>query len=289
MLAQQKSGELQQLQSAQLRDKEALERKIAELTSTEDSYQRRLVEDRRQIAELQDQLESESKAKGFHQQQNDSNKDNIDNLEGEVAYLKTVEAFHKGQTDMHRKEAFRLKRLREQDAPPPFVPRMSYKALEERVMHIACFMMMGLCALPIMGAVAVLGDENYTFWLGRTWPYMIIGGCIGVFVLFAATMQGLLSWALPEHRSQFTMAFTWATFAALLGIILVPTSLMANKEALKIAGTVSQGCLTAMPQSELLVDYSQVLYNIRLSPNCTNAGSVMECNGWSANKYTMYL
>lgn len=118
---------------------------------------------------------------------------------------------------------------------------------------------------------------------------LIIGGCVLVFVLFIATMQGLLNWALPEHRSQFTMAFTWATFAALLGVILVPIALMANKEATTIASVVSQGCLTAMPQSELLVDYSQVLYNIRLSPACANATSVVECQGWAANKYTMYM
>jgi len=140
-----------------------------------------------------------------------------------------------------------------------------------------------------MGALAVLNDENYTFWMGTFWPYMVIGGCVLVFVIFALTMHGLLQWALPEHRSQFTMAFTWATFAALLGVMLVPMSLLANKEAMNIASTVSQGCLTAMPQSELLVDYSQVLYNIRMSPACIGATSVTECEGWAANKYTSYL
>jgi hypothetical protein len=125
--------------------------------------------------------------------------------------------------------------------------------------------------------------------MGKTWPWLIIGSCFVVFVLFAATMQGLFQFALPEHRSQFTMAFTWATFAALLGIMLVPLSLLANKEALNISSTISQGCMTGLPQSELLVDYSQVLYNIRLSENCTDATSVMQCKGWAANKYTMYL
>jgi len=288
-IADQKRDELAELQAKQLRDTEALERKIAELTSTEDSYQRQLVNDRKQIAELQDQLDSESKAKGFHQETNQGNSDSVANLEGEVTYLRTVETFHKGQADLHRKEAFRLKRLRDEDAPPPFVPRMPYKALEERVIHLAIFMMMGLCALPVMGALAVLSDENYTFWMGTFWPYMVIGGCSLVFVIFCLTMHGLLQWALPEHRSQFTMAFTWATFAALLGVMLVPMALLANKEAMNIASTVSQGCLTAMPQSEWLVDYSQVLYNIRMSPACLGATSVTECQGWAANKYTNYL
>lgn len=288
-VAEQREAQLREVQANQQSQVQGLREKIAELTSAEDSYQRQLVEDRRQMTLLEDQLETENKAKELQAQQRGLNEAQIDDLESEVAHMKTVETFHKGQSELHRKEAFRLKRLREEDAPPPFVPRMPLKVLEERVMHLACFMMLGLCALPIMGALAVLSDANYTFWMGRTWPWLIIGGCISVFVLFAFTMQGLLAWALPENRSQFTMAFTWATFAALLGVVLVPISLMANKEALAIAGTVSQGCMTALPQSEMLVDYSQVLYNIRLSPNCTNAGSVTECNGWAANKYTVYL
>jgi len=166
---------------------------------------------------------------------------------------------------------------------------MPLKSLEERILHLACFMMMGVCALPIMGAIACLTDDNYVFWLGREWPIMVIGGCLLIFVLFVGTMHGLFHGALPEHRSQFTMAFTWATFAALLGVMLVPLSLMANKNAIYVASTVSQGCMTALPQSELLVDYSQVLYNIRLQPGCANATSVMECEGFAYNKYTRYL
>jgi len=287
--AEQKANELQESKARQSRDMQDIERKMSEFTVMEDEYQKQLQEDRRTIGDLQMRLEGESKSKDFHMGQNESHQEHIQNLEGEVAYLKTVEVYHKNQSDLHRREVQRLKRLREEDAPPPYVPRMPLKALEERVMHLACFTMMGVCALPIVGALACLSDENYVFWLGRTWPWMIIGGCTFVFVLFGFTLQGLFERALPEHRSQFTMAFTWATFAALLGVILVPLSLLANKDALNIAGTVSQGCLTALPQSEMLVDYSQVLYNIRLSQNCTGSKSVTECHGWAANKYTTYL
>lgn len=140
-----------------------------------------------------------------------------------------------------------------------------------------------------MGAIACLCDRHYVFWMGCFWPTVVIAGCVFVFLTFVITVHLLSNFAAPEHRSQFTMAFTWATFVALLGIILVPIALMANKYAAHVAGTVSQGCLSTLPQSELLADYSQVLYNIRLSANCSKARSVTECAGWSRNWYTDYL
>jgi len=287
--AEQRTTELMEAKASQTRDMREMEQQIATLKKLEDAYQKQLQDDRKTIADLQSQVESGSKTTDFHASQHQGTAEHIQNLEGEVSYLKTVETYHMKQSDTHRKEVARLKRLREEDAPRPLQPRMPLKALEERVMQLACFTMMGVIALPIMGAIALLNDENYVFWMGRTWPWMIIGGCTFVFFLFVFTVQGLYSWALPEHRSQFTMAFTWATFAAFLGIILVPLSLMANKDILSVASTVSQGCMTAMPQSELLVDYSQVLYNIRLSANCSGEKSVMDCQGWGENKYTMYL
>lgn len=266
-----------------------LERKTMEYRQLEDAFDNHKLEIRKQISDMQDVLESEQRSKDFHQQQSAQKDAQLRQLQEELTYRKNAEIYNKKQGELHRKEALRLKRLREEDAPPKPPQRMPLKGLEERIMQLACFMMLGVCALPILGAIAVLSDDNYQFWLGTMWPWLVIGGCVFTFILFGVTMQGLLHYALPEYRSQFTMAFTWATFAALLGVILVPLSLMANKEALNIASTISQGCLTAMPQSELLVDYSQVLYNIRLSQNCSGATSVTECNGWAENKYTTYL
>jgi hypothetical protein len=171
-------------------------------------------------------------------------------------------------------------------APKPLV---ATKDLEAHISRIACFMMFSLCFLPVMGAIACLCDRHYVFWMGCFWPTVVIAGCLLVFIAFVITINLLAMYATAEHRSQFTMAFTWATFVALLGIILVPISLMANKYAAHVAGTVSQGCLSTLPQSELLVDYNQVLYNIRLSGNCSSARSVTECQGWARNWYTDYL
>lgn len=290
LMAEAQAAELHQIRGQHSTTVQELERKSYQLRNVEDTYQNQLLEERRKSVVLQDQLESETRSKEQAEQRDAARDDELRHLNDEVRYLKSCETFHKNQSEKHRVEVTRLWRLRQEDAPPKGEPtRMPFKALEERIMHLACFMMMGVCALPIMGAIATLTDENYQFWLGPTWPWLVIAGCGFVFILFAVTMQLLLNYSLPEHRSQLTMAFTWATFAALLGVILVPLSLLANKEALNIASTISQGCLTAMPQSEMLVDYSQVLYNIRLSPNCTGATSVAECQGYSANKYTAYL
>jgi len=140
-----------------------------------------------------------------------------------------------------------------------------------------------------MAAWALLKDETYVFWLGNYFPYLTIAACVCVFVLFVVSVHVLFACALPQHRSRHTMVLTWATFAALLGLILVPIGMYANKEAQTVASTVSQGCFTTMPQSEMLADYGQVLYNIRMSKQCTDKDSVEQCEGWAANPYTMYL
>lgn len=280
---------LQAMQAQSTNQSQEYERTIKELKTAEDNYQKQLQEERRKNSQLEEKLTSTSKAKDFQTDDNESKIKQIKHLQDEVSYLQKAETFHQKQSNTHKKEVDRLKRLREEEAPPPYEPRMPLKALEERVMHLACLTMCGLCALPIIGALALLSDENYVFWLGKFWPWLIILGCVLVLLSFVCVMKSLFEKAQPEHRGQFTMAFTMATFTAFLGIVLVPMSLMANKDVVLLSGTISQGCLTSYPQSEMLVDYSTVLYNIRTTDNCTSARTVKECEGYAENKYTNYL
>lgn len=270
--------------------KQELEKRIEDLEDVRSAYAQQQAEDQRRIVELQAQVTRASSATEQKHIQNSGHQEHISKLEDEVAHLKAVETFHTKQNDAHRDEIARMKRLREEDAPPPRAEkRLTLKGLEEKISQLACFIMFSICLLPAIGAIVCLMDRNYTFWIGTTWPLVVLGGCLVVLITFGITVDLLFRYAGPEHRSQFTMFFTWSTFAAFLGIILVPAALFANKHAQSVASTVSQGCLSTLPQSEILVDYSQVLYNIRLSANCTNARSVVECQGWSRNKYTDYL
>jgi len=263
--------------------------KIAELLTQEKAYNEQMQEDRRRIGQMEKQLQQATGLKKDAADQTDADRKYIENLEGEMAHLASAEVFHKSQCELHRTEVLRLNKLQDAEKTPSFALHLPLKALEERVAHLALFMMMGLCALPIMAAIALLNDKNYVFWLGTFWPHLTIAGCVCVFALFAVTLHMLLNNAVPESRSRFTMALTWATFAALLGVMLVPMGLFANKAQLSVAASVSQGCLGVLPQSEMLVDYGQVLYNMRLQPSCVNKASVESCPGWAANTYTTYL
>merc|ERR1719321_1545071 len=85
------------------------------------------------------------------------------------------------------------------------------------------------------------------------------------------------------------MVLVGGTFTALLGVVLCLLAIPMSSSA---AGTITQlsfGCDLADSTSAKLVFHSQVLHNIRNSPECSGKGSVKDCVGWKSNKYTEYL
>lgn len=287
-LAEQKDEEIQQLLARQARDQPHRERKLAHLAAKLDKQSKEISKEGRNLDHLKTVVGNVGG--GIRSQLKfQTPEQHVQYLTDEMSHLQASSKFHQSKSELHQKEVQRLRERAKMEAALDPPQRFPLKALETKLFNMAIFMMCGICALPVIGALAALNDPNYMFWLGGFWPWMVILGCSFVFIVFIVTILGLLERAQPEHRSLFTMAVTWATFAALLSLVLLPVSLMANREALEVAGTISQGCLTAYPQSELLVDYSQVLYNIRLTANCTNAESVTECEGYAQNKYTLYL
>lgn len=284
--AQATASEVEQLQQTH----QILEKKLARLNSAEKACGGREQNEQKVIDYLQRKLKEETKAKEASVRDSEAQRERMEQLQGEVVDLKAALPSLAKQTNLHRLESMRLKKLQDMEEPPePPILHFPLKDMEEKVVRMAILMMLGLCSMPIMAAYALLNDKTYMFWLGSYFPYLTIAGCVCVFVLFVVTVQVLLCRALPQHRSRHTMVLTWATFAALLGLILVPIGMYANKEAQTVASTVSQGCFTTMPQSEMLADYGQVLYNIRMSKQCTDEDSVEKCEGWSANSYTTYL
>jgi hypothetical protein len=135
----------------------------------------------------------------------------------------------------------------------------------------------------------MLQDNNYVFWQGRIFPIKIIVICV-VVVLASIIVCVLLHRRAPRKKLNYiTMAVTVASFTALLGVSLVLTSLPASSNIFNTAGRISAGCSNPLLDSEVLVDYSQVLYNIRKTPACVGKESVDECDGWKENRYTDYL
>mmetsp|Transcript_100175 Transcript_100175/g.188749 ORF Transcript_100175/g.188749 Transcript_100175/m.188749 type:complete len:762 (-) Transcript_100175:45-2330(-) len=279
---------------------EALERQLYEARSAEDGYRRQRQQDRNLIEGLQRDLRAARLSEEQHGEQTGVYNDKIRNLEERLHEARTSEA--RG-TDVNQAHLQRIAFLEAQRAsevealrpgPPPPPPAkqkgaIQFRKLETRMFTLGFFMILGAMSLPIMCSFVMLLDHDYRFWAGVKWPTLILLGCVIIAGTYVLTAKLLMTYANAEDRCEDTLRTGINTFLLLLGAFLLLVSLMSNTGMFSLIGRVQQGCLSSIPQSELLVDYSQVLYNIRLMPNCTRERSVEDCQGWSDNRYTGYL
>lgn len=151
-------------------------------------------------------------------------------------------------------------------------------------------MMAFACWMPFYLAVCLLWDVHYRTWVG--WGLSVFVVCFSVLMpmAFVGTIYLIMQRGRGSGvRTEETMVLVGATFASLLGVTLCLTSLPMASSA---AGTISRlsfGCDLADPVSAMLVYHSQVLHNIRNTPQCQTLGSIKDCDGFKANYYTNYL
>lgn len=144
--------------------------------------------------------------------------------------------------------------------------------------------------MPFYLGVFMLWDVHYRMWVTAALPSLAVFVSIFMPVAFVGTIYIILGRGHGSGvRTEETMVLIGATFTSLLGVTLCLLSLPMSTTA---AGTVSRlsfGCDLADPVSASLVQYSQVLHNIRNTPECQAMGSVKDCQGWKSNRYTNYL
>jgi len=158
-----------------------------------------------------------------------------------------------------------------------------------RIVCICLILSFGAAGLPILGALELLSDRNYTFWMGIRYPLLVIFGCIGVTVLMVITILLLIKHATNYIRGKITFMILQSIFASLLGVVLVYLWVAQTRNLNQTADRISLGCMNSMPEASILADYGTVLYNLRLQPDCINRTSVELCDGWAENEYTSYL
>jgi len=151
-------------------------------------------------------------------------------------------------------------------------------------------MMAFACWMPFYLGVGMLWDKHYRMWIGWEHAFLVVmfsffmpAAFVGCIYLIVAKGHG------SGVRTEETMVLVGGTFTSLLGIVLCLLALPMSADS---AGTIMQlsfGCDLADSTSAKLVFYSQVLHNIRNSPECQGKGSVKDCQGWKSNKYTEYL
>jgi len=158
-----------------------------------------------------------------------------------------------------------------------------------RIVCICLILSFGAAGLPILGALELLSDRNYTFWMGVHYPMMVIFGCIGVTLLMVIIILLLIKHAKNYIQGKITFMILQSIFASLLGVVLVYLWVAQTRNLNQTADRISLGCMNSMPEASILADYGTVLYNLRVQPECINRTSVELCEGWHENEYTSYL
>jgi len=147
-----------------------------------------------------------------------------------------------------------------------------------------------IMSLPMLNAFMMLWDMNYVFWVG--WVYPVQEICICFFgILFLGVTLYLLyvKTMAPYTRFQYAVATTVSCFLALFGILLVLSGMTEAAVLRQVQMRLTLSCGSADPTLTLLLEYSQVLQNMRSQPECSTRRSVEECDGWSENRYTNYV
>jgi hypothetical protein len=146
-----------------------------------------------------------------------------------------------------------------------------------------------LCILPVWNALALMQDSVYVFWHGKTVPVSMIVVCVVVLVLYMVTITAFFSFAMPQAQTEQTMMMTANIFLTCLGLAFMLVSIPLSRQVDGTYSNLIRKC-DYSPETHRLFEYSQVLRNIRLTPDCVTKYSVVECLGYEeAKPYTTFL
>mmetsp|Transcript_13936 Transcript_13936/g.38046 ORF Transcript_13936/g.38046 Transcript_13936/m.38046 type:complete len:359 (-) Transcript_13936:49-1125(-) len=151
------------------------------------------------------------------------------------------------------------------------------------VLGVALLML--ICVLPLRNAVTLLEDDNYVFWAGKLAPLLLIFQIITLVVVGAVTT---IVFSRRAKTEQAVMNIA-SIFSTLFGLLLILNSLPLSRQSLTIHDNLMYSC-DMSDQTLRLFEYSQVLHNIRGSPDCADKYSVKDCTGYEdAEPYTSFL
>lgn len=148
-----------------------------------------------------------------------------------------------------------------------------------------------LAMMPIWNSIILLQDSNYVFWAGRAVPNGIIISCVLIILFYASTVGCFLQpdknkEAVPIEQTIMMIANIYIT---LFGLFLMVVSLPLTHQAQLTYTNLIHRCEFS-EQTHRLFEYSQVLQNIRATPECAKLNSVEECEGYEpAAPYTNFL
>jgi len=146
-----------------------------------------------------------------------------------------------------------------------------------------------LCVVPVWNAVALMSDSNFVFWVGRNLPVWMIVFCFFLVVLYIITILTFFTYARLEVQNEQTIMMIANVFITLLGLVLMLVSLPLSRSSVETYHNLMHRC-DYSEQTHRMYEYSQVLQNIRSTPECMAMYSVEECVGYAdAPPYTTFL
>jgi hypothetical protein len=151
------------------------------------------------------------------------------------------------------------------------------------------FLLMMLAIVPIWNAISLLHDFNYVFWAGRHTPTTIVVACIAIILLYAATAGIFFARAHVSVQNEQNLMMIGNIFVTLFGLFLMMASVPLTQQADLTSSNLLRNCDFG-DQTHRLYEYSQVLQNIRSTPECRHKPSVEFCEGYQASHpYTDFL
>merc|ERR1719329_610555 len=153
---------------------------------------------------------------------------------------------------------------------------------------VGLLLLVMLCIVPIWNAFALMTDGNFVFWVGRVLPVWMIIICVSIVLAYLIVCLFYFSYSANpgDERTILMMA---NLFVMLLGLALMITSLPITRNSIDTYNNLMYRC-DYSDQTHRMWEYSQVLHNIRMQPECARRFSVEECDGYGdAAPYTSFL
>lgn len=145
-----------------------------------------------------------------------------------------------------------------------------------------------MCAMPVANAFVLLQDWNYTYWYGISGPIWIIIGCIGIILSWIIAVHLFWTRVPAEKQTDQTLMLVLVTFALLLGLLLITTSIGLSGRSYKVPMQLMNEC-SFNADAAVLHSYATVLRNIRDNGKCKEELSVATCKGFEQTPETDYL
>lgn len=156
---------------------------------------------------------------------------------------------------------------------------------------VGVILLLLLSIAPIWNAIYLLQDSNYVFWAGRTVPRGIILVCGGIVLFYGVSVHWLFKKVHNPLSTEKTVMIILQITVTIFGLFLMMAASSLTHQAESTFTNLMYRCdNSGQTNMHRLYEYSQVLQNIRATPECAKLYTVEECDGYKeVAPYTTFL